>query len=102
MEFQEALQGWLARSQEIVTKKHAENRWSEIPTLKAQEGGRKYVRIISCQKGEESGYAFAFIERATGHVLKAASWKTPAKHARGIIYEVGREGVTAYGAEHLR
>jgi hypothetical protein len=45
--------------------------------------GDRYVRIIHANGGNS---AYAFIEIATGNILKPASWKSPAKHARGNIF----------------
>jgi hypothetical protein len=42
---------------------------------------QKRVRIVR----EDS--AHCFVDIATGDVLKAASWKAPAKHARGNIFD---------------
>ena len=58
-------------------------------------GGRKYIKI------ERGSSVFCFIDAKTGDVLKAASWNAPAKHARGNIFEVGKEGVDKYGAHYL-
>lgn len=64
--------------------------------------GRKYVKITRTRDGEHSS-VFCFIDKTNGNVLKAASWKSPAKHARGNIYSDrnGMEGVSAYGAHYL-
>ena len=42
---------------------------------------QKRVRIM------HGSSAHTFIDIATGDVLKPASWSTPAKHARGNIYD---------------
>lgn len=48
-------------------------------------GGRKYIRVIRTGAGS-SRSAHSFIEKETGSIWKAASWKTPAKnHPRGNI-----------------
>ena len=49
------------------------------------EIGRKYLKIIQRDErnGEyRDGSVHAFVERSTGNVYKAASWKAPAKHVR--------------------
>jgi hypothetical protein len=48
------------------------------------EEGPKYVRLVVESGGSRSAYGF--IEKASGDILKAESWKKPAKHARGSIY----------------
>jgi hypothetical protein len=48
--------------------------------------------------------AFCFIDKATGDVLKAASWAAPAKHARGNIFDEsnGLAKIGPYGPAYLR
>jgi hypothetical protein len=49
------------------------------------ERGRRYVRVL--KKDRQGGRsAYGFVDKLTGDVLKAASWKSPAKGARGNIY----------------
>lgn len=86
--FNSALKDWLARAQKIATD----------TSLRIDPRGKKYIRIYSMGPGRG---AFCFIEKATGDVLKAASWEAPAKHARGNIYQIGKEGVDKYGAHYL-
>lgn len=54
------------------------------PNLKATafrvEAGRRYVRVI------RENSAYCFVDLTNGDILKPASWKAPAKHARGNIY----------------
>ena len=93
MNFTQALNEWLVRASEIASGYN----------LTIDPGGRKYIRIVSEHKlygGQRS--AFCFVEKSTGNVLKCAGWKTPAKHARGNIHKVGKEGVGEYGALYLR
>ncbi len=70
--------------------------------------GPKYIKL-SRRGTQPSGSVYCFIERATGNIFKAASWKAPAKHARGNVRDVvlyGVRGVNAplnvYGAAYLR
>lgn len=46
--------------------------------------GKKYIRIVVTSYSNRSVYCF--VERSTGHILKSAGWKAPAKGARGSIY----------------
>ena len=59
-----------------------------LKKLRVDEG-RKFVRIVMTEGPEGvHGSAFCFINKETGDVLKAASWKTPAKNfARGNIFD---------------
>jgi len=70
--------------------------------------GQKYVRVVAkdVHNGEvvrESGSAYCFVEKATGNVLKAASYKAPAKGIRSNIYsrDCGASGVTPFGTVYL-
>ena len=51
--------------------------------------GRRYDKIISKDIGTSSNQTrvWAFIDKTNGDILKPESWKKPAKHARGNIYE---------------
>ena len=64
--------------------------------------GPKYLRIVKEWGGQQSVYCF--IERATGDVLKAESWRKPAKHARGNIFDEsnGLARCKWTGPEYLR
>ena len=49
------------------------------------EAGRKYYKIMQYEEhGDErrSGGVHAFVDKKTGEVYKAASWRSPAKHVR--------------------
>lgn len=49
------------------------------------ETGPKYTRIFYVEKGSGRS-AVEFVERSTGNIFKAASWKGPAKGIRGSVY----------------
>lgn len=52
------------------------------PELTA-EAGKKYIRVVRSDIGRS---VYCFVDMTTGDILKPASWKAPAKHARGNIY----------------
>ena len=60
--------------------------------------GSRYIKII------RGGSVHCFVDRSNGDVLKAASWKAPAKHARGNIFNLdnGLECMGPYGAAYLK
>lgn len=93
-DFDTALKNWLERAGKIAS----------AYTLTVDPNSRKYVRIVMHLKIDKSNQrsVFCFIEKSTGNVLKAGSWEAPAKHARGNIYEIGKEGVGEYGANYLK
>ena len=96
-EFDAALVAWLARAQAICDKRGG-------LALEIDPRGRVYVRIWQTMRGVTGRSAYAFIERATGNVLKPGTWKAPEpkKIPRGNIYKTGEEGVTEYGAKYVR
>jgi hypothetical protein len=66
------------------------------------EIGRKYIRIISTSGGSRSAYCFIDMK---GNILKAASWKAPAKHSRGSVFDADYswgKALGRYGAAYLR
>lgn len=66
------------------------------PTIRLDQG-RRYARIVV------DGSAFRFVDRTNGNILKAASWKAPAEHARGNVLRSDRmNSVTPYGVVYLR
>jgi len=72
------------------------------------ERGPKYIRVVvSDSYGDSKTGAgrsvYCFIDTTNGNILKSASWKAPAKHARGNIFDADPlQGVTQYGAQYLR
>jgi len=47
--------------------------------------GRKYAKVVSTYSDGNHSSVFCFIDRKTGDVYKAATWKAPAKHVRYTI-----------------
>lgn len=78
--------------------------------------GQKFIKVVTAYENDDqhrSVYAFiakyegftkALGEYKQGDVLKPASWKTPAKHARGNIFDDdnGLGSAGKYGLEYLR
>lgn len=63
--------------------------------------GRKYIKVVRNDHSQRSVHLF--VDKTSGTILKAASWKSPAKHARGSIYSEtnGLEALTPHGAKYL-
>lgn len=49
------------------------------------EHGRKFDRIVQSYIDGHGGYVHAFVERATGKLIKAAGWNAPAKYVGGVL-----------------
>lgn len=98
----DVVQEWLAGAQKIVTN----YRDKQFPTLSlpelSLEEGPRYIRVVRTD-GPQRG-AHCFIDRTTGDILKAASWKAPAKHARGNLGDEkkGLGSMGPYGTAYLR
>ena len=61
--------------------------------------GKRYIKLVF-----DGRAAHCFVNRENGDVFKAASWSTPAKHARGNIFD-GDNGLgmmEAHGPKYLR
>jgi len=70
-------------------------------TLYAMEGSR-YVRIVNVLGSQR--FAYCFVDKTNGDVLKTDGWKKPAKHARSNIWDddYGLSGLSVYGAKYLK
>ena len=86
----------------------AEHLSNLVPDLYQIEGGKKYIKISKADNGGNgSKSVHSFIVsvddpkkgQKMGDVLKPASWKAPAKHARGNIFsdKNGLEAVDNHG-----
>ncbi len=55
------------------------------------EKGRRYARIVSTDDQRDQRSVWGFIDLTNGDLMKAASWKQPAKNfARGNILDADR------------
>lgn len=99
---QAALANFVKLAQDLVTAQYAPPYpFKRILTV---EPGRRYARIVAQDEGQPySRTCFCFVDMTNGDVLKSESWKKPAKHARGNIFnENPVKGVGAYGAAYIR
>jgi len=91
---------WLAGCQAIVDENMEKMGYAPLQKTNLEiAGGRKYIKIIAHHmiqnEGGEyvksgGGSAWAFIDTTNGDVLKPASWKAPAKHARGNLFDANK------------
>ena len=100
-------QSWLTGANKVLEDHRQQNYPNQSPVFKellvASEGDR-YIKITRNREGQVGGSAFAFIDRTNGDVLKEASWRAPAKHARGNLFspDNGLTCVGPYGIAYLR
>jgi hypothetical protein len=65
------------------------------------ERGKRYAKLVCASAGAR--YVYCFVDLTNGDILKAATWKAPAKHARGnILADDPISAVNAHGANYLR
>jgi hypothetical protein len=105
--FEQALDNFVALLQQADDQRMVR----EFPTLCVNgrgslfttEIGSKNIRIVRSSVQGESRSVHCFVQIATGDILKSASWKQPAKGARGNIYHANpMAGMDAYGTKYLR
>jgi hypothetical protein len=98
----EELVAFVEKVQAMVLAAHAAKGYTfPADVLSIDDGAKKYARIVKSSPGSRSVYCF--VDLATGDILKAASWKAPAKHARGNIRGTNAlAGLTEHGAAYMR
>lgn len=100
-EFSAALDTFVKGAQALIDDHMAKH----FPTLPREvltvDEGRRYVRVW--KEHPTSRSAYCFVDKTNGDVLKPATWKAPAKHARGNVYTTKdvSEAVGPYGANYL-
>jgi hypothetical protein len=101
-DFQKSFDGFLKGARIIfddyMTKHYPNNPKEEIVFKK----GKKYIKLIRQAVDGSSGSVHAFVSIDTGDIFKPASFKAPAKGARGNIYDkqMGLGRMTPYGPEY--
>jgi len=103
--FDTALEAFIAGVTQIRTLHMTSNGYeSFFNPVVAYTTGPKYIRVYDVNMDGEARSVYCFIDRTNGDVLKAASWKIPAKHARGNIFDEhnGLARCNVNGPEYLR
>jgi hypothetical protein len=104
MDFDQALQEWFAGCRKIFDDYLATNFPNNPKETLELKVGPKYVKVIQTREGQDGGAVWAFVDKTTGDVLKPASWRAPAKHARGNIFDEhkGLKYIGPYGPAYLK
>lgn len=90
--------------QGIINDYFQKNFSNLIPDVLSIEPGNRYIKIVRKSDHVEGRSVYCFIDKSNGDVLKAATWKAPAKHSRGNLYD-DKNGVGSmgpHGAAYLR
>jgi hypothetical protein len=101
------IEEFASRVQEVVNK-HFKERFPNltVPTISVKFG-RKYAKLIressTGARGNTQKSVYGFVDAHTGDIYKAASWRAPAKHVRGSIFDAdgGMHATTPYGIKYL-
>lgn len=77
----------------------------EHPVILEVDTGRKYWRLWRIGKGTHYAQksAYCFVDQTNGNILMPATWKKPAKHARGNIFDMdnGIENCGLFGVAYM-
>lgn len=99
--FQTHLARFVAEAQAMVNKHYEQYQHVKAPTIGVHADGKRFVRIVKIEShGSKSVYCF--VEKATGDIYKAASWKAPAKGVRGNVAKPAASSCTDHGAVYWR
>lgn len=63
--------------------------------------GNRYARFVKVERGVSSS-VHSFVDIKTGDILKAASYRAPAKGVRGSVFDLAAGGFNHYGADYWR
>jgi hypothetical protein len=105
-----ALNAFVAAAQNTVNEHFATHFPTLQPSRLSIEPGKRYVRIVTTRTNSDgtpdtmSRSVYCFVDTTNGDILKADSWKKPAKHSRGSIFaqDHGQSAVNWHGAHYLR
>jgi hypothetical protein len=100
--FETALASFMAQLSEMMNTHRKANFPNITGDIKIgrDPGGVKFIRIT---KEDTQKSVYCFVEVATGNIMKAASFKAPAKHARGNIFNANPlDGCGPYGVQYLK
>ena len=102
-EFEAALEGFRAAAEGMLRDHFAKHGYTfAIPNVEIVSKGRRFAKLIRTETNPKTGAkegqtsVHSFVEIASGDIFKPATFKAPAKHARGNIYDDnGRDSMTA-------
>ncbi len=85
--FEEALERYIARSQDELRGRHARLVPNQKPPSLSVEVGPRFVRVVRTTGNSGDRSVDSFVDRRTGDVRKAASWKAPAPRVTGSVFD---------------
>lgn len=93
-----AINNWLAAVKTEILDAHDREmgRTEPYTVLRIEPGGKTFIKIVSKHGGQDSVWAFVAVANGEskgmgkynrGDIFKPATWRAPAKHARGNVFE---------------
>ncbi len=108
MEIIKAVENLIKGVQAKINADYEKNYPNLTPCILEIKKGRRYIKINRVAQSGSGHSVFMFIDAKQGEtfgdILKAASWKAPAKHARGNVFDgkCGVDSVGVFGPAYLR
>tara|TARA_Y100001938_G_C8088446_1_gene433536 strand:+ start:46 stop:450 length:405 start_codon:yes stop_codon:yes gene_type:complete len=100
--YEHMLSVFLKRCQSLVDDAMRNYSWEQVLSI---HKGRRYDKIVKAdmhRPDSPSHSVYAFVDKTNGNILKPATWKAPAKHPRGNIYEDDcMQFMGAYGPAYM-
>jgi len=103
-EFESAFERFYEKCRHLIETENAKYAVEECRCSLDYDMGKRYIKVIRVDNGGTAKSSYCFVDKASGDILKAASWAAPAKGARGNIFsaDFGASAVTPYGAVYLK
>ena len=112
---EQKIEEWLANCQKMINEHYDKCFKNLTPSILKLDGGKKFLRVVTENIGTMGKSAFAFIAVEDGNtktlgaykkgdILKPATYKAPAKHARGNLFDNsnGMSMMSPYGPVYLK
>lgn len=88
---------------DFLNVKMAEHDTAFLEQVEA-DPGRKFIRIWKGRADGSHRYSYCFLDYA-GNIYKCATWRAPAKHIRGSVFDKDYgwgKALSHYGAAYLK
>jgi len=100
LKFDKAFDKFMGHVNAVFDKYWKDNGFTHTKSSFEVVEGRRYTKVVRNDVSQKSVHLF--VDKTNGDVLKAASWKSPAKGARGNIFnkDNGLDSLTPHGAKY--
>ena len=89
------LEGFVAKVQAEIIANSMTSFSNLTPAIISFTEGSKFFKIVTSNFGSRSVYCF--VDKSNGDIYRAATWKAPAKHVYGNIFDANYGWGTAVG-----